>query len=210
MPDSPVSPSIITAGHLAKALTYTEYRNLIAGLLKEGKTTGPQQHPKLIQFTELNTYRMSRLDKTMLLKESLVQQLEALTQPWIWLVLTEAWCPDSAQNIPVLAKMAEVSPLVELKMLLRDENPDIMDQYLTNGSRSIPKLICLKENTLEEVGTWGPRPATVQRMVLEHKADPQGVSHDEFLASVQLWYTKDKGLTLQQEFEELLPIWIRK
>jgi hypothetical protein len=89
-------------------------------------------------------------------------------------------------------------------LLFRDENPDLIDQFLTNGSRSIPKLICLNARTGEELGAWGPRPAELQRMVMTYKADPQDVSHDEFMGRVQLWYAKDKTASLQHELELLL------
>jgi hypothetical protein len=104
----------------------------------------------------------------------------------------------------VLAKVEERSPRVALKLLLRDENADLMDYYLTHGSRSIPKLICLDAETGEELGTWGPRPAQLQAMVMDYKRDPQGVSHDDFLAEVQRWYARDKSAGLQSELTSLL------
>ncbi len=207
MPDRPLTRPVVTPGQLAQAMTYPQYRSLVNQLLATGKTTGTHQDPKLVQYTELNAQRMSRLDKTTVLKESLVQELKNVSGPWTWLVLTEGWCGDAAQNIPVLAKMAEVSPQIELKLLLRDENLELMDQYLTDGSRSIPKLICLKTDTIEEAGHWGPRPAAAQQLVLDYKANPQGMSHDEFIATVHAWYAKDKTQSLQLEFEPLLKTW---
>jgi hypothetical protein len=170
----------------------------------EGKTSGNLQKPVLVEYTGLNVVRMNRLDKTISLQESLLGVMDEIREPLLWLVLTEAWCPDSAQCIPVMAKMEAYSPRIALRLLFRDENPDLMDHFLTNGSRSIPKLICLKAVTGEELGTWGPRPAELQRKVMAHKADPQGVSHDEFMGQIQLWYAKDKTTSLQQELEHLL------
>jgi hypothetical protein len=76
-----------------------------------------------------------------------------------------------------------------------------MDRYLTNGTRSIPKLICLQADTLQEIGTWGPRPAILQQMVMDHKKNPQ-IPDKEFKESIQAWYAKDKSQHLQQEFED--------
>ncbi len=198
---------VITPVHLAKALSYAQYRSLIDTLVAEGKTTGLIQKPVLVEFTALNVVRMNRLDKTTLLQESLQAALDESQRPLLWLVLTEAWCPDSAHCVPVLAKIEELAPRISLKLLMRDENADLMDHFLTNGSRSIPKLICLDAETGEELGTWGPRPAQVQEMVMDHKRDPKGVSHDDFMTEVQRWYAKDKTLSLQHELTQLLQTW---
>ncbi len=195
---------VITPVHLAKALSYGQYRSLIDTLVAEGKTTGLIQKPVLVEYTALNVVRMNRLDKTTVLQTDLCQALDALERPLLWLVLTEAWCPDSAHTVPVLAKVEEYSPRVSLRLLMRDENADLMDHFLTHGSRSIPKLICLDAETGEELGTWGPRPAPLQALVMDHKRDPQGVSHDDFLAEVQRWYARDKSAGLQSELTSLL------
>jgi len=100
--------------------------------------------------------------------------------------------------LPIIAKMADISSHISLKILLRDENLDIMDAFLTNGGRSIPKLICLDANTLELKWDWGPRPAPAQDLLRIHKTKPDE-SHEDFVKQVQLWYAKDKSRTLQKE-----------
>lgn len=126
-----------------------------------------------------------------------------LKYKWLWLVITEAWCGDAAQNIPVIAKIAEINSNIELKFILRGENLVVMDTYLTNGGRSIPKLICLDSQTLEELGTWGPRPVIAQKRFMKDKTDPD-VSHEEMVKNNQLWYLQDKTLSIQNEFLELI------
>lgn len=201
--------SVITQIHLDTAYTYAEYRTMLDELLANNLTTGPKQSPELTHLAKVNIYRMHRWDKTLVLQQSLVEKLKSIEEQWIWLILTEGWCPDSAQIIPAIAKMAQQNENISLKLLLRDEHPEIMNQYLTNGTRSIPKLICLKADTLEELGTWGPRPAILQQMVVEHKKNP--VMPDlAFKESLQAWYAKDKAEHLQKEFEELLPQWSQK
>lgn len=197
-----------SAINLAQAYSYPEYEKLIHNLLVENKTTGPNQHPKLVKFTEVNQHRMVRIAKTLQLLPEINQTLKQLNRNLLWVVLTEAWCGDAAQNIPVMAKIADASGgKIELKLLLRDENPQLMDQYLTNNTRSIPKLICLDATNGQELGTWGPRPAKAQELVETLKANPE-ISKEEFLQSVQLWYAKDRTLSTQYEFAALLLAWI--
>jgi hypothetical protein len=200
---------VLTHTHLETACTYEEYRIMLDELLTRNLTTGPKQSPEMAQLAKVNIQRMYRWDKTLVLQEQLINLLKGVQKKWIWLVLTEGWCPDSAQNIPVMAKMAGQNENISLKLLLRDENPEVMDKYLTNGARSIPKLICLQADTLEEVGTWGPRPAVLQQRVMEHKHNPQ-VPDKEFKESLQAWYAKDKAQHLQQEFQELIAKWLQK
>lgn len=122
--------------------------------------------------------------------------------------MAETWCGDGAQNIPIIAKIAATSPNIKLTILFRDENPDIMNAYLTNGSKSIPKLICKDAQTKQDIGTWGPRPSDIQQMVLQFKSENPTASHEEFVKNLHLWYAKDKGVSIQKDFATLLPQWI--
>ncbi|PSR55590.1 thioredoxin family protein [Adhaeribacter arboris] len=193
--------------NLDQSFSYSEYEALIDRLLAENKTTGPDQDPKMVSYTQLNQVRMTRIARTTTLLPEVQQALAELTRSLQWIVLTEAWCGDAAQNVPVLAKITEASAgKIELKLLLRDENPNLMDQYLTNGTRSIPKLICFDANTGEELGTWGPRPDAAQELYRAFKANPTGTKK-EFIQNVQLWYAKDKSASMQQEIAQLLCSW---
>jgi hypothetical protein len=200
--------TVITRNHLDKSLTYSQFLKLTEKLLAENKTTGANQSENYVEYTKLNFQRMQRIEKTVQLQPQLIDSLQNLSTTLYWVVLAEAWCGDVAQNLPIIAKMVDASPSIELCILLRDENPEIMDAYLTNGAKSIPQLICLKQTDLSETGQWGPRPKTVQEMVMEHKKDPKE-SYSEFTKIVQMWYTKDKSITLQNEFMALLKSWQR-
>lgn len=112
-------------------------------------------------------------------------------------MLTEAWCGDAAQNLPVIAKVAQLNPHITLTLLLRDEHPEIMDVYLTHGGKSIPKLIAVAENGTE-LFTWGPRPEALQELVEAYKANPDR-PYAEFLEEVQRWYNADKTESVQRE-----------
>lgn len=196
--------------YLTKAMDYTSYMALMNDLLQEGKTTGPNQGVDLVQYTKLNFHRMERLNKTIVLLDSLVAALQQLKRRWTWLVITEAWCGDAAQNIPVMHAITVASAgKIDLKLVLRDENIPLMDQYLTNGGRAIPMLICIETETLKEIGTWGPRPKTAQEMVLEYKTNPTE-SFEDFKTNLYTWYAKDKTQSAQQELADRIVKWSKK
>lgn len=189
--------------YIDKAYSYKEYRKLIEDLLSKGKTTGNSQTEKNIAYTKLNVQRMNRLDKTVSVIPELLSLIKSFDRKCIWLMIAEAWCGDCAQIIPVLDKIAEASDHIELKIVLRDENPELMDRYLTNGGRAIPKLICVDSDTMHEICTWGPRPKPAQEMITSHKANPVK-EYSEVQKEIQLWYANDKGETLQKEIMELI------
>lgn len=203
---STTTEKVITRDVIDDAFTYHQYRELINKLLERDRTTGENHSEEIIEYTRMNVQRMNRLDKQVTLKKSLKEKLESLDEEWIWLVITEGWCGDAAQNIPGINKMAEATSNIELKLILRDENPEIMDEYLTDGSRSIPKLVCLDADTLEEIGTWGPRPASIQKKAMEWKDDPE-ISKEEWAEKLHKWYAENKTQELQEEFEELIEKW---
>ncbi|MBD1396734.1 thioredoxin family protein [Pontibacter sp. JH31] len=202
-----MSNSIITRDHLAKAMTYTQYRELIDTLLANNKTTGSNHSEAMVEYTRMNAQRMRRVEKTTVLDNELVDLMLSVQNKMTWVILTEAWCGDAAQSVPALVKIAEASPLIDVKLLLRDENPALMDAYLTNGGRSIPKLIVLDADTLEEIGTWGPRPEPAQQLFLDMKA--KDVPYKEFVEQLHGWYGKDRSKTLLQEFKQLIRSWAR-
>lgn len=193
---------MITQNLLNSALTYNEYKNLLEGLLKQGKTTGANQSEEYLNFAKINLQRMHRLEKTIQISNELKDSVTNLNQNYVWLVITEGWCGDASQNLPVLNKIAELNPHIELKFILRDENPEIMNLYLTNGAKSIPILVCLEKNNLKELFVWGPRPKALQHIVTELLK--QGVSKEEKGIITQKWYNEDKSLSLQTEIQALL------
>lgn len=116
------------------------------------------------------------------------------------LVLAEDWCGDAVNTVPVIARLASITPNLDLRILARDRNPDLMDTHLTNGTRSIPVVMVLDERWAE-CGWWGPRPAPLQRWVLETGlAMPKDARYRE----VRRWYARDQGRTTLQEVVGLL------
>lgn len=194
---------VLTPERLATAYSYEDYRRLIDTLQAQGKTTGPQQSEALTHYTHLNVQRMQRLDKTTQVLPELQEAVQNLRQTYVWLILTEGWCGDAAQLVPVLEAVAQTSNgRISTHYLLRDENLDLMDRYLTNGGRSIPKLIILNEKTLVEVAQWGPRPAEAQALFLSLK--DSGATHEEYAEKVHAWYARNKTQATQQELLALV------
>lgn len=188
---------------LQSSYTYTEYRNIVSQLLAQGKVTGHEQTADLLHYTELNEVRMNRLDKTMQLTDSAFGKLQKLQQSYIWLVLSEGWCGDAAQLVPIMDKMAQASSQIELKIALRDDHDDLMQHFLTNQSKSIPKLIVLKSDTHEVLGSWGPRPTGAAKLITDYKAQ-HGVVDQTAKTELQLWYLHDKGESTQAELADLM------
>ncbi|WP_345113808.1 thioredoxin family protein [Hymenobacter algoricola] len=194
---------VITSAQLASAYSYAAYRQLIDELLAADKTTGPQQSAELTDYTRLNVQRMRRLDKTVRLLPAVQSALAALTRSYRWLIITEGWCGDASQIVPVLEAIAQASGgKITTHYLLRDEHPALMDAYLTNGARAIPKLVVLDPATRAEITHWGPRPAPAQKLLLDLKA--QGATHEEYAEQVHGWYAHDKTQTTQGELLVLL------
>ena len=194
---------------LNQSLSYKDYHADMNRLAEEGRTSGLLQSEGRVSTTKLNVQKMNRIEKSMVIVPALEKIITGLKHSYIWLVISEAWCGDSAQNLPVIYDIASRTDRIDLRIIMRDENLDLMDRYSTNGSRSIPKLICINAGNMEVLGTWGPRPKPAQDMIMKNKKDPV-LSNDELQKNLQLWYAKDKTLTIQAEFIELLKEWEAK
>jgi len=193
----------IIENSLSQSHSYVDYRNHIKTLLNEGKSTGNEQSEALTHYSELNEARMNRLQKTILIAVENVQKLQNLKRSYIWLVISEGWCGDAAQILPVIYKMAELSEKIDLKIVFRDENEDLMNLFLTNGTKSIPKLLILDKSTLEVLGDFGPRPIGAKQLILDYKAK-HGIVDETAKTNLQLWYLHDKGLSTQNEILDLM------
>lgn len=187
------------------ANNYAGYRSEIDALLAEGKVTGHTQTPERLEFTKLNIQRMNRMDKTIVLIPELVEKVSHLTKPQVWVMLAHGWCGDCAQLVPLFAKVASVSNgKIDLRLVNPDENPEIMDAYSTNGSRSVPKLVLLDAGDFNVLSTWGPRPAPAQEIMYKWKQSEGKISKPDFEMELHTWYSKDRTITTQKELADLL------
>ncbi|HKO77982.1 MAG TPA: thioredoxin family protein [Flavobacterium sp.] len=192
---------------VAKALfnsyTYLEYKKIVSDLLSEGKSTGDEQSEDLLQYSILNETRLKRLDKTIVVPELIKDQLKELEKEYIWLVIAEGWCGDAAQILPILNKMAAESDNIDLKIVFRDLNDDLMNQFLTNGARAIPKLLIIDKELGKVCKHWGPRPKGATDLIKNYK-EQFGIVDEEAKTQLQLWYLHDKGLSVQNEVVEMM------
>ncbi|WP_417885365.1 thioredoxin family protein [Zunongwangia sp.] len=183
--------------------SYIEFYEWTLQLVENKQTSGEEQTEKLIEYTALNAKRMKRISKTAKIIPELENLVSELDKPQVWYLITEAWCGDSAQNLPVIGKIAAAGDKIDLRVILRDKNPEFMDKYRTNGSKSIPKLVAFSEEGVE-LFTWGPRPEPGQEILRDWKENPNGRDHDDFAKELHGWYAKDKSHTIQHEFLNLI------
>ena len=192
---------------VAKALfnshSYSEYRKLVSDLLLEGKSTGNEQSDDLKHYSELNETRMNRLDKTIKITDENSLKLKNLNNEYIWLVISEGWCGDAAQLLPVINKMAIDAGKIELRIVLRDENDELMKLFLTNKKKSIPVVIVVDKETGSVLGKWGPRPKGATDLITDYKKE-FGVIDEIVKTNLQLWYLHDKGISTQNELVNLM------
>ena len=187
---------------LESSISFDEYNDLVNRLVEDEKTSGPSQDVDLVYFTKLNAHRAKRLNKTIKVDDGVGKTISSLNEKYTWLVFTESWCGDAAQILPLLNKLAEINSKINLRVILRDENDKLMDQFLTNGGRSIPKLLILdkKERVLD---TWGPRPIDAQVLYDSWRNNPEKPPYKEFQIEMQKWYLKDKGVSTFSELEAI-------
>lgn len=190
---------------LHKGMSYQDYRTLVEQKVAQNSSTGLDQSQEYADYTSLNDRRMRRWDKTLKISEDVKARLHNFTGKVTWLVLSESWCGDAAHVVPVISKVAELNENIELKIVLRDDNEELMNEFLTNGGKSIPKLIMIDSETHTVLNTFGPRPAVATKLVADHKA-AHGMILPEFKEELQVWYNTDKGQSTIEDLLNLLAV----
>ena len=187
---------------LQNSHSYTEYRTLVSKLISEGKSTGHEQSADLLHYSELNEVRMKRLEKTLKLDTIVEKTLQNLKYKQTWLVISEGWCGDAAQILPIIKLMSEASENIDLKLVFRDENEELIHLFLTNGAKSIPKLLVLDES-FNLINHWGPRPEGAKNLIIEYKAN-HGIVDEPAKIALHKWYLDDKGISTMKEIVAIL------
>jgi len=195
----------IISESLKNSMTYTEYRNLVIKLVEEKSTTGNDKSEAMAEYTQLNDRRMRRWDKTAKVSDTMKSKIESFNKKVTWLVISESWCGDAAHIMPIINKVADLNANIDYKVVLRDENEALMNQFLTNGGQSIPKLIMIDSETNEVLNTFGSRPTVATNMVQAYKAEHSMLT-PEFKEDLQRWYNKDKGQSTIEDLVILLDI----
>ena len=185
-----------------KTLAYSEFVDAFTEQANVSDINTLNDYDKrFYDYRKLNFQRSSRVEKTFESTEETKVIFSKISKPIKWIVITESWCGDSAQNLPVIAKLAALNNNIDFKIVLRDSNLEFMDLYLTNGGRSVPKLIAFDENN-NELFQWGPRPADTQKLFAELKKN--GVEVSEIHKEIQLWYGKNRGKEVEKEIASLV------
>ncbi len=185
--------------------TYESYQKKFEQWVQSQATSSAISSPALVEYTKLNWIRTQRLHKTISLSPKLKLATKKIQNFYTWIILTEAWCGDSAQVLPVIAEIARLNAeKIKLFILLRDQNLELMENYLTNGARAMPKLIAVNDTLGKEAFVWGPRPAPAQSLLNDWKINPAGKTWADFEKDLHTWYAKDKTQTIQTEFIQLL------
>ncbi len=187
---------------IENSYSYATYRAKISKLISEGKSTGNEQSDDLLHYSELNETRMNRLEKTLQLNAEVMETLQNMKSKQTWLVISEGWCGDAAQILPIINLIAAASKNIDLKIVFRDENEALMNQFLTNGAKSIPKLIILDEN-VNLINHWGPRPEAAKNLILDYKAK-HGIVDEPAKIALQKWYLDDKGISTMKEIAGII------
>ena len=178
-----------------QAVTFEEY-------LQETERRIQAQDPadEHNEYYELGLQRMHRTLKTFKREEETLAQLKAKNFKGKILIISEPWCGDASATVPALAKFFEGEN--EVKIFYRDADASLIDQFLTDGSQSIPKVLILNEND-EVKAVWGPRPKHGTELLKKFKANPETYPREEFYNDLQVYYAKNRGKDVIEEILNL-------
>lgn len=181
-------------------ISYQDYLRMTGQLVKNNSTSGDDKTEERIAFTKLNFQRMKRIND-----KGKIENSYTINTAICVVVITEVWCGDSAQNIPWLEHFInKCNPVIKSYYVFRDENPDFMNQFLTNGSKSIPVAIFYKQDTGDVIGQWGPRPKEIKKWLAEYRANhPEKTKHD-WEIELHKYYSKNKGAAIISDLTEII------
>lgn len=182
-------------------LSWKEYLNKFEYLLQQETHEAPYDDPAFLDYVKLNHSRLQRWLKKGEIKEELKTTIKSIDQKQTWYLITEPWCGDAAHSAPFVFLMTEENPNITLKVVLRDTPPFMIDDYLTDGGKSVPKLVIRDENE-NDLYVWGPRPTACHDLYLGLKNE--GAEIEIIKLELQKWYNKDKGVSIQDEFLKLI------
>lgn len=182
---------------LKSSMSYKEYRGLIDSLLLDNKSTSENNNVDLYNYSILNAKRMSRLDKTIRIDIDFENKIKSIANKVTLLVISEGWCGDAAHILPVLNKISELNKNISYRIVLRDKNEELMNNFLTNGSKSIPIVVAL-DSDKNVLFKWGPRPSIATKIIEDYKSK-NGCVDKEIKKDLQIWYNKNKGKNITED-----------
>lgn len=183
-------------------ISYDEYKRQFNQQVSVNDVNSLSENDReYFEYRKLNFQRTLRVEKTFTPSEETNKTFSSIANIQKWFVITESWCGDSAQSLPVIASLAALSDKIEFNIVLRDLNPEFMNLYLTNGGKSIPKLVVFDKDG-HELFNWGPRPEEAQSLFYNLKE--QGKDKTEIITEIHLWYAKNRGKEVEKEIIELI------
>jgi len=184
-------------------MTFKEYLDYFEKLINQhpSERTSPYDDAEYAEYTKLNWSRLNRWLKTGKLTDEIIAVMKNIHEQQQWIVITEPWCGDAAHIVPFIEMISRQSANVSVSYELRDSEPFRINDYLTNNTKSIPKLI-VRNSEGKDLAVWGPRPVACQKMYLELKE--KGLETDKLKLEIQNWYNENKGAEIQREMGELL------
>ena len=182
-------------------MDFQQYLDYFQEILSNPNAPAPYNNIDYLDYAKLNWARQQRWLKTGVVDPVLADVISKIDVPQQWIIITEPWCGDASHTVPFIYKLSTLNPLVDASYQLRDAEPFLIEQYLTNGGKSIPKLI-IRDEAGKDLIVWGPRHAACQLIYAEltaAKADFGTVK-----TVLQKWYNADKGKSFQQELLEAI------
>ncbi len=202
---------LITQDVIDGAMDYATYVAMVKQLVEGYRTAGSEGRDIKHQMTGVNYETILDLERSVILEKETINLLQRQHSELVWVFITEPWCLDSANALPVIHKMAELNSNIELKIVLKSAPPYIIESFPTNNSLSTPKTISLDKFSLITWGTWGPRPEPLQAIVRiwlkdmskeEKEGDSFQVLHYQKL--IREWFKRDATKTMQAEMVKSL------
>lgn len=182
-------------------MTFQQYLDNFEDILKSTTPTAPYDDEHFFNYAKLNWSRMNRWLKRQPILPEVKAAFEAPLPKQKWILITEPWCGDAAHIVPFIHLLTSLNPNIELEIELRDAEPFRINDYLTNGSKSIPLVIVQDENGKDK-HVWGPRPKLAQEFHLKMKAENLPI--EEAKIALQNWYNENNGLEIQRELIHLI------
>lgn len=177
-------------------MEFSAYQAYFKSILETAEPTAPYDNPDYFNYTKLNWSRMNRWLKKGAIASALKDAVESIKTPQQWIIITEPWCGDAAHSVPFIYMIAALNSNITVSIELRDSEPFSINNYLTRGGKSIPKLI-IRDTAGNDLATWGPRPAACQELydkLMAEQADFETVKTE-----LQHWYNADGGKGVQEE-----------
>lgn len=181
-------------------MTFEAYIEHFEDILNSKNPLAPYDNQDYLDYTKLNWSRMNRWLKNGIINTELKSKIEGISENQSWILITEPWCGDAAHSVPFIKMISDLNPKIKLDIQLRDTDSEI-DSYLTNGGKSIPKLI-IRNEAGKDLAIWGPRPEKCQVVFQELKE--KNADFDELKIALQNWYNENKGVDIQLELFNLL------